>query len=220
VRALQMHLSNNFVQERVCTVLATLIECGDDSLAPQLGDLGAVEASVASLREHVRDTHVVHRVIVLLYKLVKQQPQNCARALRVDVVEAIAAAIRTHDADVRLACGGYSILVCLCPFDDFVPQVEPIPKTTADEGVWVGPLAEGASSSSGERLRTNDARSTSAHTSLRRTRLPASVTRHAGRQPHGAAATGGAGAVATRRCDAPGRGAGGRATASATRCRG
>jgi hypothetical protein len=122
VRALQMHLSNDAVQERVCTVLARLI-CGDESLAPQLGDLGAVEASVASLREHCACDCTAAAVMHLLFTLVKQQrPRNCARALQVDVVEAIAAAIRTHDADVRLACRGYSILACFCPFDDFVPR--------------------------------------------------------------------------------------------------
>jgi hypothetical protein len=117
VRALQMHVGNDEAQQYVWLALTTLIECGDESVASQLGDLGAVEAAAASLREHSTPDAAAHAA-KLLFKLVKQQRQNCARALQADVLETMAAVMRMHDADGRLAYMGYSLLAHLCPYDD------------------------------------------------------------------------------------------------------
>jgi hypothetical protein len=116
VRALQLHLGNAAVEQDVCFALGLLIECGDKSVAQQLGDLGAVEAAAASLREHGADD-TAHAPAKLLFKLVQQQPQNCIRALHAGVLEATAATMRMRDADGPLAYQGYSILAILCSRD-------------------------------------------------------------------------------------------------------
>jgi hypothetical protein len=114
VRALRMHLSNNEVQRFVCFMLGTLSERGE-SVTSQLGELGAVEAAAASLREHSMP-ETASQSTRLLFKLVTRQPQNCARALQAGVFEAVAAAM--HDAHGLLALLGFGILAELCSVDD------------------------------------------------------------------------------------------------------
>jgi hypothetical protein len=117
MRALQVHRSNDALQRHVCVALCLIITHCDESVASQLGDLGAVEAAAASLRQHGAVFDTVIRATALLFKLT-QHHENCARALRADVLEAVAAAMRMHVADIHLAFLGYGALSNLCPYDD------------------------------------------------------------------------------------------------------
>ena len=115
VRALHMQVD----VVRVCHVLCLLAYRHDANVASVLGDMGAVEAAAAALRQSGRPD-AVFSLTELLYKLLMQHPTNCARAFQADVMEAVTAAIRMHVSRVSSSFiyPGFGVLSILYQYDD------------------------------------------------------------------------------------------------------